>query len=70
MAITQLNAAQIEAVNGAGELAGAAAGLGGAAAIAGGLAAIPTPASPALAGFAVVAGVLGGVLGYVDSQLS
>lgn len=43
-------------------------GLGAAAAVGGGLAAIPTPASPALAGFGVLAGLLGAGAAYLGNH--
>jgi len=60
----------VEFVVGGGALGDAAAGLGIAATVGGGLAAVPTPASPALAGFAVVAGVLAGALAWADTKVS
>lgn len=66
----ELNLIETEQVSGAGALNTAAIALGGAAAISGGLAAVPTPASPSLAAFAVVTGVLSATLAYADSKLS
>jgi len=66
----ELNSVEIEQVNGGGILGTAGAVLGGASAVAGGLAFVPTPASPALAAFAVVSGVLGATLAAVDASLT
>jgi hypothetical protein len=64
----KLSINEIEQVDGAGVLGQAGAALGGAAAVAGGLAMVPTPASGALGAFAVVSGVLGAALSYVDAK--
>ena len=66
----ELTMVEVQDVNGAGILGAVGAFFGGAAAIAGGLALIPTPASPGLAGFAVVTGVLGATFAYVDAKLA
>ena len=58
---------EVEQVSGGGVFATIAFGMGTAAAIAGGLAAVPTPASPALAGFAVLTGVMAAGAGYLDT---
>lgn len=59
---------EVEQVSGAGVFGQISAGLGGAAAVAGGLAAIPTPASGALAGFAVLTGLMSAGAAYLDSR--
>ena len=58
----------VREVNGGGAYGDISAGLGAAAAVAGGLAAVPTPASGALAGFAVVTGVLSAGAGWLESR--
>jgi hypothetical protein len=58
---------EVDQVNGGGVLGTAGAALGGAAVIACGLAAVPTPASPGLLAFGVVAGVLGATFAAVDA---
>ncbi len=63
-----LSLEQVEQISGGGLFGQVAAGLAGAAAIAGGLAMVPTPASPALAGFAVLTGVLGAGFAYVEAR--
>lgn len=66
----ELEIHEIELVGGGGgPLADAATFFGGAAAISGGLAAVPTPASPALAGFAVMTGVLSAAMNYADNRI-
>ena len=59
---------EIDTVCGASVMGDAAAFFAGAASISGGLAAVPTPASPALAGFAVISGVLSAGAWYLDSH--
>lgn len=65
----ELTSIEIDAVDGAGPLAGASLGLGAASVIGGGLACVPTPASPALAAFAVVTGILSIGLAWADSKI-
>lgn len=60
---------EISLVDGAGPLAEASMGLGAASVVGGGLACIPTPATPALAAFAVVTGVLSIALAWADSKI-
>lgn len=61
-----LNTQQIENVNGAGTLADISYAMAGAAAVAGGLAMVPTPASPALGGFAVLTGLMSAGFGWMS----
>jgi hypothetical protein len=70
-----LNEHEISLVSGGDDLAPGedifgdiSAGLGAAAAVAGGLAAVPTPATPALAAFGVVTGVLSAGAAYLSSH--
>jgi hypothetical protein len=63
-----ISTSEIENVSGATVMGDTAAFFAGAAAVAGGLASVPTPASPALAGFAVITGVLSAGAWYLDSH--
>ena len=65
----ELTVDEISAVDGAGPLGDASLALGAASVIGGGLACIPTPATPALAGFAVITGVLSVTLAWADSKM-
>jgi hypothetical protein len=65
----ELTISEISMVDGAGPLGDAALALGAASVIGGGLACIPTPATPALAGFAVITGVLSVALSFADSRM-
>jgi hypothetical protein len=64
----ELNMVEVELVGGASTMGNFAAGMAGAASISGGLASVPTPASPALASFAVICGVLSAGAWYLDSH--
>jgi hypothetical protein len=65
----ELTIDEVSTVDGAGPLGDAALALGAASVIGGGLACIPTPATPALAGFAVITGVLSVALSFADSRM-
>lgn len=65
----ELTVNEILVVDGAGPLGDASLALGAASVIGGGLACIPTPATPALAGFAVITGVLSVALAWADSRM-
>lgn len=67
--ITDLSKDQLDFVNGAGPLADAGTALQVAAGVGAAAALVPTPATPALAGFAIVTGVLGTMLSYADSKI-
>lgn len=67
-AVFELNAAEIDAIAGGDPFGDISIGLGAAATVAGGLAAVPTPASPALAGFAVLTGLMSAGAAYLSSR--
>ena len=64
----ELNAVECESISGASVMGDIAATMAGAAAITGGLGAVPTPASPALIGFAVITGVISAGAWFLDSH--
>ena len=68
--IVELDCTEIEAVNGAGDLAPAAASSAVIAMAAGAAAAIPSPATPAFIFVATAMGLLSIGLSLADSQLS
>lgn len=68
--IRDLTIIEIDAVGGSGPLNDAGTALQMAAVAGGALAMIPTPASGALGGFALVAGGLGSMLSWADSRIS
>ena len=63
-----LSLQEIDMVSGASVMGDIAATMAGASVISGGLGAVPTPASPALIGFAVLTGVLSAGAWYLDSH--
>ncbi len=62
-----LSIEQVDQVSGGGVFGQISAGFAGAAAVSGGLAFVPTPASPALVGFAVLTGVLSAGFAYLEA---
>lgn len=59
---------EIALISGASVMGDVAAAMAGASVTAGGLGAVPTPASPALIGFAVITGLLSAGAWYLDSH--
>jgi len=66
--IQDMSLDEIELVDGAGRLAGAAAGAGALAAVAGWAATIPSPGAPAFGFVALSMGLLAAGLGWADSS--
>ncbi|WP_278327084.1 hypothetical protein [Qipengyuania sp. XHP0211] len=64
-----LNQNELDLIGGAGPLDDAGTALQVAAGVGGAAALVPTPASPYLAGFAIVSGTLGTMLSYADSKI-
>lgn len=67
--IQELSRDELDAVDGAGPLAGAVDGLTAASIVAGGLACVPTPATPALVAFGVMTALMAVGANYIDRQI-
>jgi hypothetical protein len=68
-AIQTLRIEEINSISGAGVFGDISLAMGAASVIGGGLATIPTPATPALAGFAVLTGLMSVGAAYLDAHV-
>jgi hypothetical protein len=66
----EISMVEVDQVSGGGVFGTISGGFAAAAAVGGGLAMVPTPATPALAVFAVVTGVLSGVFAMAEAVSS